>query len=146
MKCEEEQKPAECMHCKGNHRAGAASCPKRVKEANVNKMRKEKNMSYAEAVKTLDSVDRNETVQHEPEEKRKETSEPSICYDKKRFLAFIAMVINCAVEIPQKSERIKMVLEAARRFLGVEDITGEDLDDTLRDGFPTAAQAPGPGL
>ena len=79
-KCEEEQKPAECLHCKGNHRAGAASCPKRIKEVNVNKMRKGKRMLYAEALKTLD---RNETVHHEPEEKTKETWEPSICYDKK---------------------------------------------------------------
>ena len=50
----------------------------------------------------------------------------------RQFLAFIAMVINCAIEMQGKSERIKMVLEAARRFLNIEDITGEDLDNTLR--------------
>ena len=54
---------------------------------------------------------------------------------KKGFLAFIAMVINCAVEIQRKSERIKMVLDAARRFLNVGDISGEDLDTALREGF-----------
>ena len=61
--------------------------------------------------------------------------------DKRQFLAFIAMVINCAVEMQGKSERIKMVLDAARRFLGIEDITGEDLDTTLREGFAQAQSA-----
>ncbi|CAM4675085.1 unnamed protein product [Leuciscus chuanchicus] len=55
--------------------------------------------------------------------------------DKKRFLGFIAMVVNCAVEIKGKSERIKMVLDAARRFLDIVDISGEELDDTLRKEF-----------
>merc|ERR1712105_79234 len=43
------------------------------------------------------------------------------------------MVINCAAEIKGKSERIKMVLEAGRRFLGVMDVSGEDVDGVLRE-------------
>lgn len=35
----------------------------------------------------------------------------------------------------EKSERIKMVLKAARRFLNVVDMSGEKLDETLREGF-----------
>ena len=60
-------------------------------------------------------------------------------------MAFIAMVINCAGDIQTKSERIKMVLEAARRFLDVLDVTGEDLDKTLREGV-VVAQASGAGM
>ena len=45
------------------------------------------------------------------------------------------MVVNCAVEIKGKSERIKMVLDAARRFLDIVDISGEELDNTLRKEF-----------
>ena len=59
-----------------------------------------------------------------------------IWLDRKGFLAFIAMVINCAVELKGKSERIKMILEAARRFLRVDDVSGEDLDNVLREGLP----------
>ena len=70
-------------------------------------------------------------------EEIKERDERNVCMDKRQFLAFIAMVINCAVEMQGKSERIKMVLEAARRFLNIVDITGEDLDSTLREGFAT---------
>ena len=37
----------------------------------------------------------------------------SLIMDRRRFLAFIAMVINCASEIETKSEKIKMVVQAA---------------------------------
>ena len=88
-------------------------------------------MSYAEAVKRLEGKD--DVVQKEPEERRRGAG--LVWFDKKRFLAFIAMVINCAVEIDRKSERIKMVLDAARRFLDIGEITGEDLNDLLNEEF-----------
>ena len=94
-------------------------------------------MSYAEAAKRVEredfiSIEREVCPQQESRRKGNE-SEQNICLDKKRFLAFIAMVINCAVDIQTKSERIKMVLEAAKRFLDVFDVTGEDLDITLKE-------------
>ena len=116
----------------------------------MNRVRAEsRRISYAEAVKRVESEsntsrEREAGRQQEPERKRK-MSEPNICMEKKRFLAFIAMVINCAVDIQTKSERIKMVLEAARRFLDVIDVTGEDLDITLREEF-TPSQASGTGM
>ena len=39
-----------------------------------------------------------------------------------------------------KSERIKMVLEAARIFLNIMDVTGEDLDYTLEGSFDNSDQ------
>ena len=33
--CEEQQVQAKCYNCDGNHHAGAAICPKRIKEENV---------------------------------------------------------------------------------------------------------------
>ena len=57
-----------------------------------------------------------------------------ICMDKKRFLAFIAMVINRAASMTGKTERIEMVLDAAKKFLDV-DVTGTEIDKILRDAF-----------
>ena len=106
----------------------------------MKKLRKEEKMSYAEAVKRLEG-DGNVIEQTHPEENvNKCNAGQNICLDKRRFLAFIAMVINCAVEIQSKSERIKMILDAATRFLDVADISGEDLDDTLREGFAPSTQ------
>lgn len=41
-------------------------------------------------------------------EKKQNRADQNICMDMKGFGAFIAMVINCAVEIQGKSERIKI--------------------------------------
>ena len=101
-------------------------------------------MSYADAVRKLESnTEKDETGQEENARvggSGTETGQKSICMDKRGFLAFISMVINCALEIPKKSERIKMVLDAAKKFLDVEDITGKEVDDMLREGCaPTQA-------
>ena len=69
-------------------------------------------MSYAKAVKRVEKNDEMVAVQKELEQKRN-GAEQNICMDKKGFLAFIATVVICAVEIHGKSERIKMVLDAA---------------------------------
>ena len=76
----------------------------------------------------------------EQREGRRNSSEV-ISMDKKSFLAFTAMVINCAVEIKGKSERIKMILDAARRFLKVDDVSGEDLNNLQREGFTPILRA-----
>ena len=138
--CEAQEKEPVCVHCKGSHHAGAASCPRRITELNVKRVRESKGITYAEAVKRIEEK-RKPTKEHKVEEKR---NEDVISMDKRKFLAFIAMVINCAVEMQGKSERIKMVLEAARRFLNIEDISGEDIDCTLREGS-ALAQANGSG-
>ena len=137
--CEEQLVQAKCSNCAGNHHAGAAQCPKRNMEEHVKKIRKEDRVSYAEAVRRMEGNGNVDvTVQMKPEQTREErviNNGQNICLDKKRFLAFIAMVINCAVDIQSKTERIKMILDAATRFLDIVDISGEDLDDTLRGGL-----------
>lgn len=70
-------------------------------------------------------------VQKEQEQKRNRDNQNS-CMHKKQFLAFIAIVVNCLVEIKSKSEIMKMVLDAASRFLDFVDILGEEIDVTLR--------------
>ena len=96
-------------------------------------------MSYVDAVKKLEG---KECVaeQEGAEERRKGADHQNICLNMKGLLAFIAMVINCASEIQRKSERIKMILDAAKRFLNVGEITGEELDDMLREGCQAPAQ------
>ena len=98
---EECKEQAKCLHCEGKHHAGSAQCPKRVKEVKVNKIRAEMSLYYAKAVKRVERNDEMVAVQKEPEQKRN-GAEQNICMDKKGFLAFIAMVINCAVEIHGK--------------------------------------------
>ena len=130
--CLKEEKEAKCLHCEGNHRAGAKQCPRRAKEVKVYEIRVNKKVSYAEAVKRVESD--NMEVE-EAEQKRKEV-DINICMDKKGFLTFIAMIINCAEQVKGKTEKIMMMMDAARRFLNVVDISAEDIEKALRDEFP----------
>ncbi len=93
----------------------------------MNKIRAERGLSYTEATKRMERNSERVTVLKEQEH----GAGQNICMDEKPFLAFIAMVLN----IQGKAERIKMVPDAARRFLNVVDISGEDVDITLRKGF-----------
>ena len=102
-------------------------------------------MSYAEALKRVEGHKEKQAVETREQEEMESGHRKNICMEKTHFLAFIAMVINCAVEIQRKSERIKMVLAAAKRFLNVMDVTGEDLDSLLREEYTEGAQTQGPG-
>ena len=55
--------------------------------------------------------------------------------DKGQFLAFIDRVMSRAFEVQDKAGRITMILDAARTFLNIVDISGEDLDSKLSEGF-----------
>ena len=56
-------------------------------------------MSYAEAVKKLEGSNERRTTRTIQQEPNENVKERGIYIDKKRFLAFIAMVINCSAEI-----------------------------------------------
>ena len=56
-----------------------------------------------------------------PAQRDRATSE--LCF----ILAFIAMVINCTAQIERKSQQIDLVVAAAEMYLGVRDLTSEEL-------------------
>jgi hypothetical protein len=68
-----------------------------------------------------------------------------ICFIKFGFLAFIAMVINCTAEMERKSQKIDVVVAAAEKFLGVGDLTSEELQGVLSGSVPSS-QVVGLGL
>ena len=52
-----------------------------------------------------------------------------------QFLAFLAMVINCTADAERKSEKIDIIIDAARRFLDVDGVSGEIVQQHLREAF-----------
>ena len=62
--------------------------------------------------------------------------------ERRTFLAFIAMLINSASEIETKSERIRLVVDAAKEILVITDVKGVDIQGILAKGFG-GSQTPG---
>ena len=76
-------------------------------------------ISYAEATRRV--REEKGTGRKEPDRsgtvgKQSECDRESLIMDRRRFLVFIAMVLNCASEIETKTERIKMVVHAAKEI------------------------------
>ena len=43
-------------------------------------------------------------------------------FSKVEFLALIALVINCTAEMERKSQKIPVVVAAAEKYVGVQDL------------------------
>ena len=122
-------KLVECVNCRGAHRAGDQKCPVRERQVKVSRVRVVEKLSYAEAVKKVEedglrgrSVESSRDI---PVQRDRPKSE--ISFRKIGFLAFIAMVIHCTAGMECKLQKIEVVVAAAERYLGVRDLTSEEL-------------------
>ena len=140
VRCEERE--ARCLHCGGGHCAGSAQCPRTVREVEICKVRGEGEVvAYAEAARVVEERGGRMEVESQVEVGVRRESvgvRNCVCGDGAKFLAFVAMVINCSMEARGKSDRVEVVLEAARRFLGIDDVTGKGLDSMLRESCTSA--------
>ena len=113
--CELTEEQAVCLHCCCNHETGAKQCERRIKESEIERTRVTSKISYAtKRVREERGIGRKEPDRSGTVGKLRECDRESLIMDRRRFLAFIAMVLNCASEIETKSERIKMVVHAAK--------------------------------
>ena len=48
-----------------------------------------------------------------------------------KFVAFLAEVINCSAQTSSKTERIKIIIRAAQKYIGMGEITIESINDIL---------------
>ena len=60
-----------------------------------------------------------------------------ICFSKIGSLSFIAMVINCSAGMERKSQKNLVVVAATEKYLGVRDLTSEELQGVLSGGVPS---------
>lgn len=56
-----------------------------------------------------------------------------------KFILFIAYVINCTYQAKHKTEKIKIIVRGAEKFLGFRERSLEDINKRLgSDGIPGA--------
>jgi len=48
------------------------------------------------------------------------------------FVSFMAEVINCSAQSESRTERIKIIIRAAERYLNVGGVTLENVNDMLK--------------
>lgn len=87
----------------------------------VQNVRAAEGISYTEALKN---------VKQTP--KAIESKENEVSFDKVSFVTFIAEVVNCSPQTESRTERIKIIIRAAGKYLELEDVTVEIINDRLK--------------
>ena len=99
------------------------------------------NISYAEAVKRVQGQKRKaDMVNMVPraEEGRIEENNAELSIDK--LILFMAYVINCTDQVKHKTEKIKIIVRGAEKFLGMTGVSWEQINKRLEiDGKPGAS-------
>lgn len=108
---------------------------KRSRESSVHKSNR-----YADAVKQVQNkIDLRNAgpVEERTERLRKHAKHAKIndnllVINKTSFLASMAEVINCSEQTVSRTEKIKIILRAAGKYLNAEEITFEQINEKLR--------------
>ena len=122
---------------------GGCEVRKRAKE--MQQVRTEKAVSYADAVKMVRDRSETQAVSSVMKGSGKESgtvqSKSGNCWrvdkdtlimNKDKFLFFMAEVINCAFQAERRSERIAIIVKSAARYLDIEGITWENIYGELK--------------
>lgn len=126
--------PPKCCSCGGAHSLAFSRCKVMRQEVNVQKLRVEERMTYAEAVKISREREniRNEEVDMNMQEQQQQQNNTDAMYVKRiELVTFIAGVINSTAEVKSKNEKIQLVVKAAINHLGLVDLTWEEVRETL---------------
>ena len=141
-----------CCNCGGSHSAAYKGCQAHNRAAEVQRVKVEEKLTYAEAIQKVDGKRKAEIgpqgqSHYISYQRSKETSRPTckemIQVDSVKFLAFLAEVINCTALTEKKSEKIKIIVNAARRhFSGGAEVSFEEISRILniQQGVQSASQ------
>ena len=140
LKCGGEHKIQECgentqdkcCNCGGEHRATYGGCEFRKKAIEVQKVKTTNNLSYAEALKKVqekqkETVSNIQVLRREPEQHARVYN--PVEFDK--LVLFMAYVINCTDQVKHKNEKIKIIVKGAEKFLGMRNISWEQVKQKL---------------
>ena len=134
-----------CCNCGGEHSAAYKGCEAHKRAAEVQRVKVEEKVTYAEAIKQV--KEKKEAVltsgagpgipgqrQHwhsqEIRQNGKEVKSKYIAVDNVKFIAFIAEVSNCSAQTASKTERIKIIIKAAQKY-GVGELTIDSINELL---------------
>ena len=142
-----------CCNCGGAHSAAFQGCVKQQEEQEVQKYRAVNQVSYAEAVKQVKAKEpaTNQRVNQKEASMQGEVQgrgDSPVRVDtmqvaKTDFLAFIIKVINCSAQATTRTDRIKIIMQAAKTHLDMASVPVEEVMKKLSEGNVESSQPEG---
>lgn len=141
-----------CCNCGGEHSAAYQGCEVQKKAKEIQRYKIQNKVTYAEAAKqvtlgvTADSQAMNQntfSAKDFPEIQQMnnmsatkcshkcEVKDDTLLVDKYKFVAFIGMVVNVAMQQTKKRSRLRTIVEAAKNYLGINDMTVDKIYEML---------------
>lgn len=130
-----------CCNCGGPHSAAYLGCIAQKQAVEAIKYKSEHNVSYAQAVKKVQNEQGNrmsyggsnaiETPNRGTERYKPDVDASMLMVSKVSFIAFIAEVINCTAQTNKRTEKLKIIISAAARQLGITEISIEKIQTLL---------------
>lgn len=136
-----------CCNCGGEHSSAYHGCEASKRAAEVQKIKVSQGISYAEAAKKVPSptekpkkseVGSNKT---RPCEGCDQIKKDTLIVNKNNFVLFMVDVINCSAQTEKKTEKIKIIVRAAEKHLGIKDLGWETIGGMLSGGGTPGSQA-----
>lgn len=125
-----------CCNCGGPHRVTYGGCEVRKRAVEIQQVKTVSNISYSEAVKKVqgqrgrvDIIGRENHPVLRLEESQAVKTHTELTADK--LIVFIAYVINCTDQVKHKTEKIKIIVKGAEKFLGLKEVSWERINKKL---------------
>lgn len=150
-RCSEGTK-TKCCNCGGEHSAAYQGCEVQKRAKEIQRYKIQNKVTYAEAAKQVTlgvTADSQEVGQKTFPAKdfpklpqmhnmsaikcshKCAVKDDTLIVDKYKFVAFIGMVVNVAMQQTKKRSRLRTIVEAAKDYLGITDMTVDKLYEIL---------------
>ncbi|XP_049416274.1 uncharacterized protein LOC125878859 [Epinephelus fuscoguttatus] len=127
-----------CCNCGGNHTAAYGGCTVRKQAVEIQQVRAEQRVTYAEAIKI---VSKEKRVEEMEEAKQSSVLNQQTGLSTEKLVLFLAYVINCSDQAKTKTEKIKIIVKAAAKFLNMKELSWEKIQADLSQGEGTSASS-----
>lgn len=131
-KCEVGAK-LKCCNCGGEHSSAYRGCEASKRAVEVNKVKQFQGITYADAAKKVLSQPKKIDVVEVRNSCQgcSKVKEDTLLVGKSEFVLFMVDVINCTAQTERKTEKIKIIVKAAEKHLGIKGLNWESVKETL---------------
>lgn len=121
-----------CCNCGEQHAVTYGGCEVRKKAVEIQKVKVASSISYAEAVRKVQEQNPGGSGDQTGDSGRQQNVDESNKLSMDNLIVFLAYVINCADQAKHKTDKIKIIVKGAEKYLGV-NISWEQVNKRLED-------------